>query len=105
VLTGIEPSPKQQPLDALAAIPLGTRVEPAPTLLAPSSGNGPGESGGEIMAPEPPTPPSPVAASMATDVLDDDRRRIEDEIDLELRKLVSDLGIKKATSLKHDYVF
>jgi len=105
VLTGIEPMPKQQPLDALAAIPLGTRVEPVPAVLSPSGGNGPGESGGEILAPEPPTLPSPAAAPMATQNVDDDRRRIEDEIDLELRKLVSDLGIKKTNPLRRDYVF
>lgn len=104
VLTGVEPKPKQQPLDALAAIPLGIKVEPAPTVLVPSGGNGPGESGGEIVAPEPPTLPSPISTSMPVNVTEDDRRRIEGEIDLELRRLVSDLGIKK-TSPKRDYVF
>lgn len=104
VLTGVEPKPKQQPLDALAAIPLGTKVEPTPTVLASSGGNGPGESGGE-MAPEPAAPPSPISTPIPIDVSDDDRRRIEDEIDLELRRLVSDLGIKKPSQSKGDYVF
>lgn len=105
VLTGIEPKPKQQPLDALAAIPLGTKVEPAPTVLVPSGGNGPGESGGEIVAPKPPTPPSPIFTSTPISVADDDRRRIEDEIDQELRKLVSDLKTKRTPHSKREYVF